>query len=69
MGTLTAECLSGRSESLFCLGGFLMVFDDSFESSLGNNFFLVSFKNNMGFVCWLLERTGFKITVEVYSLL
>lgn len=44
------------------LGGFLMVFDNSFESFMDNkNFFPVSFKNSMGFVCRLLERTSFKI--------
>lgn len=38
------------------LGGFLLVFDDSFESFMDNKiFFLVSFKNSMGFVYRLLE--------------
>lgn len=42
---------------------YLMVFVDSFESSVGNVFFLVTFKYNMEFVCQLLEGTGFKMMV------
>lgn len=42
---------------------YLMVFVDSFESSVGIGFFLVTFKYNMEFVCQLLEGTGFKMMV------